>query len=148
MYTYSHYIFSSGATLSCCVLVCKNTGTCTVFNAKSSLMYVRVQFFFEITEPTEDKVHAGPPRDRGEDLFKRFRSVVLYFNFVSPRGRGLLAGILPQILPRQCRAFSRALKNEKLKAPLFRGPEGAGATNDWCITVTTTPVRSTISLRS
>ena len=30
--------FSSGATLSCCVLVCKNTGACTVFNAKSSLM--------------------------------------------------------------------------------------------------------------
>ena len=30
--------FSSGATLICCVLVCKNTGTCTVFNAKSSLM--------------------------------------------------------------------------------------------------------------
>ena len=24
---------------------------------------------------------------------------VLYFNFVSPRGRGLLAGILPQIWP-------------------------------------------------
>ena len=61
MYTYSHYIFSSGATLSCCVLVCKNTGTCTVFNAKS---------FFEITEPTEDKVHVGSPRDRGENLFK------------------------------------------------------------------------------
>ena len=38
MYTYSHCIFSSGATLSCCVLVCKNTGTCKAFNAKSSLM--------------------------------------------------------------------------------------------------------------
>ena len=25
------------------------------------------------------------------------------------------------------------MKIEKLKAPLFRGPEGAGATNDWCI---------------
>ena len=36
-------------------------------------------------------------------------------------------------LARQCRAFSRALKFEKLKAPLFRGPEGAGATDDWCI---------------
>ena len=35
----------------------------------------------------------------------------------------------------QCRAFSRALKIEKLKAPLFRGPEGAGATNDWCIRI-------------
>ena len=38
-------------------------------------------------------------------------------------------------LARQCRAFSRALKIEKLKAPLFRGPEGAGATDDWCIMV-------------
>ena len=36
-------------------------------------------------------------------------------------GGGLLAGILPQIW--QCRAFSGALKIEKLKAPLFRGPE-------------------------
>ena len=36
-------------------------------------------------------------------------------------------------LARQCRAFSRALKIEKLKALLFRGPKGAGATNDWCI---------------
>ena len=26
------------------------------------------------------------------------------------------------------------MKIEKLKAPLFRGPERAGATNDWCIT--------------
>ena len=39
-------------------------------------------------------------------------------------------------LARQCRAFSRALKIEKLKAPLFCGPKGAGATNDWCITLT------------
>ena len=66
--------FSSGATLSCCVLVCKNTGTCTVLNAKSTLMYVCAcvcsKFFFEITEPTEDKVHVRPPRDRGENLFK------------------------------------------------------------------------------
>ena len=74
MYTYSHYIFSSGATLSCCVLVCKNTETGTVFNAKSSLMRVCMcmcvfKFFFEITEPTEDKVHVGPPWDRGEIFF-------------------------------------------------------------------------------
>ena len=30
-------------------------------------------------------------------------------------------------------AFSRALKNEKIKVPLFPGPEGAGNTNGWCI---------------
>ena len=71
MYTYySHYIFSSGATRSCCVLVCKNTRTCTVFNAKSSLMCVFMcmcvfRFFFQITEPTEDNFHEGPTQDKG-----------------------------------------------------------------------------------
>ena len=43
------------------------------------------------------------------------------------------SGDITTNLARQCRAFSRALKIEKFKAPLFRGPEGAGATNDWCI---------------
>ena len=33
----------------------------------------------------------------------------------------------------ECRAFSGALKIEKLKAPLNPGPEGAVDTNDWCI---------------
>ena len=46
---------------------------------------------------------------------------------------GAFSGDFTTNLARQCRAFSRALKIEKLKAPLFRGPEGAGATNDWCI---------------
>ena len=35
----------------------------------------------------------------------------------------------------ECRAFSGALKIEKLKAPLIPGPEGAVDTNDWCINV-------------
>ena len=43
------------------------------------------------------------------------------------------SGAFTTNLARQCRAFSRALKIEKLKAPLFRGPKGAGATNDGCI---------------
>ena len=30
--------------------------------------------------------------------------------------------------------LTRALKNEKLKAPPFPGPGGAGDTNDWCNT--------------
>ena len=34
----------------------------------------------------------------------------------------------------ECRAFSGALKIEKLKAPLIPGPKGAVDTNDWCIT--------------
>ena len=33
----------------------------------------------------------------------------------------------------ECRVFSRALKIEKLEAPLIPGPKGAVDTNDWCI---------------
>ena len=36
------------------------------------------------------------------------------------------------ILAPECRAFSGALKIEKLKAPLILGPKGAVDTNDWC----------------
>ena len=43
---------------------------------------------------------------------------------------GFFSGDFTTNLVWQC----RALKIEKLKAPLFRGPEGARATNDWCIT--------------
>ena len=50
-----------------------------------------------------------------------------------PPGTGAFSGDNTTNLARQCRAFSRALKLKKLKAPLFRGPKGAGATNDWCI---------------
>ena len=55
------------------------------------------------------------------------------FKFCQPPGAGDFSGDFTTNLARQCRAFSRALKIEKLKAPLFRGPEGAGASNDWCI---------------
>ena len=64
--------------------------------------------------------------------FHQNNSQLLFHVIVSPRGPGLLAGVLPK-LARQCRAFSRALKIEKLKAPLFPGPGGAGDANDWCI---------------
>ena len=42
--------------------------------------------------------------------------------------RDFTTGLAPE-----CRAFSGALKIEKLKAPLIPGPEGAVDTNDWCI---------------
>ena len=48
-----------------------------------------------------------------------------------PGGPGLLAGILQYIWPRRAGgAFTRALRFEKLKAPLFPGRRD---TNDWCI---------------
>ena len=68
----------------------------------------------------------------GEKIYSNDSGQLFFILILSaPGGRGLLAWILPQKLARQC----RALKIEKLKAPLFRGPEGAGATNDWCITI-------------
>ena len=60
-------------------------------------------------------------------------SCCFLFLFCHPKEAGAFSGDFTTNLARQCSAFSRALKIEKLKAPLFRGLEGAGATNDWCI---------------
>ena len=49
--------------------------------------------------------------------------VVLYLLFTS--------SVLTTTLAPHCGAFSRALKIEKIKGPLFPGPEGAGNTNGW-----------------
>ena len=93
------------------------------------------KFLSEFTEPTEDKVHVGPPRDRG-NIYSNDSGQLSFFILILPAsGAGAFSGVFTTILARQCRAFSRALNIEKLKAPLFRGPEGAGATNDWCIKV-------------
>ena len=58
---------------------------------------------------------------------------MLFFIIVNLRGAGAFSRDFAINLSPQCRAFSRALKTEKLKAPLFPGPVGAGTTNDWCI---------------
>ena len=47
-----------------------------------------------------------------------------------PWGGGAFSGDFTINLSPQCRAFSRALQTEKLKAPHFPGPIGAGTTND------------------
>ena len=54
---------------------------------------------------------------------------------VSPQGGGggAFSRDFTTSLAPECRAFSGALKIEKLKAPLIPGPEGAVDTNDWCI---------------
>ena len=51
---------------------------------------------------------------------------VVFILILSPLGTGAFSGNFTTNLARQCRAFSRALKIEKLKAPLFRGPRGPG----------------------
>ena len=76
----------------------------------------------------------GPPRDRGGEFILMIQvSGCSLFKFCQPPGSWAFSGDFTTNLARQCRAFSRALKIEKLKAPLFRGPEGGGATNDLCI---------------
>ena len=70
----------------------------------------------------------------GENIYSNDSGQLLVFILIlSAPGAGAFSGDFTTNLARQCRAFSRALTIEKLKAPLFRGPKGAGATNDWCI---------------
>ena len=56
-----------------------------------------------------------------------------WLNYISLRGAGAFSRNFTTNLTPQCRAFSRALKIQKLKAPLLPGPKGTGDTNDWCI---------------
>ena len=88
--------------------------------------------FSETIGPTEAKFHVEPQWDRGRKFIQMIPVNCLHI--VILWGRGLFAGFTTNVAL-QCRAFSRALEIEKLKAPLFRCPKGAGDTNDWCITV-------------
>ena len=65
--------------------------------------------------------------------FHQNNSQLLFHVIVSSWGAGAFSRGFTKTLARQCRAFSRALKIEKLKAPLFPGPGGAWDANDWCI---------------
>ena len=60
--------------------------------------------------------------------------VISCSSLLSAPGRvGAFSRDFTTILAPECRAFSGALEIEQLKAPLIPGPEGAVATNDWCI---------------
>ena len=60
--------------------------------------------------------------------------VICCSSLLSVPGRaGALSRDFTTSLAPECKAFSGALKIEKLKAPLIPGPEGAVDTNDWCI---------------
>ena len=88
------------------------------------------KIFFETTGPTE----VEPQWDRGGKFIQRIPVICCSsFEYCQPLGAGAFRGAFTTNVAPQCRAFSRALEIEKLKAPLFRGPEGAGDTNDWCI---------------
>ena len=103
-------------------------------------MYVLVcefQIFSETTGPTVAKFHVEPKWDRGGKFIQIIPVMCCSsFEYCQPLGAGgggaFRRAFTTNVAP-QSRAFSRALETEKLKAPLFRGPEGAGDTNDWCI---------------
>ena len=60
--------------------------------------------------------------------------LLLFFVIVSPGRAGAFSRDFTTILAPESRAFSGALKIEKLKAPQIPGPESAVDTNDRCIT--------------
>ena len=64
--------------------------------------------------------------------FHQNNSQLLFHIIVRLRGTGAFSRDFDKSGP-LCRAFTRALKIEKLNAPLFPGTRVAGDTNDWCI---------------
>ena len=91
-------------------LICKCTCTFTYRNSSPSLI---IQF------------HQNNPQ-------------MLFHIIVSLRGAGAFSMDFTTNLTPQSRAFSRALKIEKLQAPQFLGLGSAVDTNDWCIIWITT----------
>ena len=62
--------------------------------------------------------------------------VICCSSLLSVPGRaGALSRDVTTSLAPECRAFSGALKIEKLTSPLIPGPKGAVDTNDWCIRI-------------
>ena len=89
----------------------------------------------ETIGPLEAKFHVEPPCDRGRKFIQMVQ-VICCSSLLSTSGGGGAGACSRDFtinLSPQCTAFSRALKTEKLKAPLFPGPVEAGTTNDWCI---------------
>ena len=72
----------------------------------------------------------APPLARGKDgKLIQIIKVICCYSLLSTPGAGAFSRDFTINLASQC----RALKIEKLNAPLFPGPEGVGDTNDWCI---------------
>ena len=88
------------------------------------------KIFSETIGPTEAKFHVGPQWDRGRKFIQMIPVICCSsFEYCQPLG----AGAFPRAFTTNVAPQNRALKSEKLKAPLFYSPEGAGDTNDWCI---------------
>ena len=85
-------------------------------------MCVCLDIFSEITGPTEAKFHVEPPWERGRKFIQMVQ-VICCSSLLSTSGGGggAFSRDFTINLSPQGRAFSRALKTENLKAPLFPG---------------------------
>ena len=81
------------------------------------------KIFSETTGPTVAKFHVEPQWDRGGKFIQIIPVICCSsFEYCQPLGAGAFCRAFTTIVASQCRALSRALEIEKLKAPLFRGP--------------------------
>ena len=79
-------------------------------------------FFSETTGPIEANFHVEPPWDRGRKFIQMVQVICCSSLLSTSGGAGAFSRDFTIHLSLQCRAFSRALKTEKLKAPLSPGP--------------------------
>ena len=80
------------------------------------------KIFSGTTGPTEAKFHVEPQWDRGGKFIQMIPVICCSSFKYWPLGAGAFCRAFTKNVAPQC----RALENEKLKAPLFRGPEGPG----------------------
>ena len=79
-------------------------------------------------------MYVGSQYDRRGKLIQMIQFICCFSLLSVPGRAAAFSRDFTTSLAPECRAFSGALKIEKLKAPLIPGPEGAVDTNDWCIT--------------
>ena len=95
------------------------------------------KIFSETIGPAEAKFHVEPRWDRGRKFIQMILVICCsLFEYCQPLGAGAFRRAFTTNVARQCRAFSRALEIEKLKAPLFRGPRGVGIQMTGALTLT------------
>ena len=88
------------------------------------------KIFSETIGPTEANFHVEPQWDKGRKFIQMIPIIYCSsFEYCQPLGAGAFLRAFTTNVAPYSRAFSRALEIEKLKALLFRSPEGAGDTN-------------------